>query len=64
MPPHDNTSTRRSLVGLHPTAEASAEWSVETHVRPQYPTQSDERPASYRKHISLLERPESGALSL
>jgi acetyl esterase/lipase len=38
MPPHDNTSTRRSLVGQHPTPEASAEWSVETHVRSHYPT--------------------------
>lgn len=33
-PPYDNTSTRRSLVGDHPTSEASAHWSVQTYVRP------------------------------
>ena len=37
-PPYDHTSARRSLVGSHPDAEASAEWSVETHVRSGCPS--------------------------
>ena len=32
QPPYDHTSTRRMLVGDHPSADASAEWSVQTHV--------------------------------
>ncbi|KQT61275.1 MULTISPECIES: alpha/beta hydrolase [unclassified Aureimonas] len=33
-PPFDGTSSRRQLIGLHPTPEAASAWSVETHVRP------------------------------
>ena len=31
-PPYDHTSTRRVLIGDHPDAQLSAEWSVQTHV--------------------------------
>lgn len=36
-PPYDHTSTRVQLVGRHPAPNESAEWSVETHVRPRCP---------------------------
>ena len=36
-PPYDHTSARRSLLGKHPSAAASAEWSVESHVGPHCP---------------------------
>ncbi len=43
--PYDDTSTRRSLVGRHPTEKATREWSVESHVRkdcpPVFLTQAD-----------------------
>ena len=49
-PPYDHTSTRRSLIGDHPDARASAEWSVETHVRsgcpPMFLTQAEDDPIS------------------
>jgi acetyl esterase/lipase len=32
-PPYDKTSTRRVLIGRHPSETARSEWSVETHVR-------------------------------
>lgn len=36
-PPYDHTSTRVELVGRHPDPGASADWSVETHVRSDCP---------------------------
>ncbi|MGV1756623.1 alpha/beta hydrolase [Rhizobium sp. A22-96] len=49
-PPYDHTSTRRSLIGSHPDAEASADWSVETHVRsgcpPVFLAQAEDDPIS------------------
>ncbi|MDR6189602.1 acetyl esterase/lipase [Agrobacterium pusense] len=36
--PYDDTSTRRSLVGRHPTDKATREWSVESHVRKDCPS--------------------------
>lgn len=49
-PPYDHTSTRRSLIGSHSDAEASAEWSVETHVRsgcpPVFLVQAEDDPIS------------------
>lgn len=36
-PPYDGTSSRRQLIGLHPTPQAASAWSVETHVRPGGP---------------------------
>ncbi|MCM2292246.1 alpha/beta hydrolase [Allorhizobium sp. BGMRC 0089] len=32
-PPYDHTSTRKQLIGSHPSAKETAEWSVETHVK-------------------------------
>lgn len=50
LPPYDHTSTRRMLVGAHPTPEASADWSVETHVRsncpPMFLVQAEDDPIS------------------
>lgn len=36
-PPYDHTSTRRALIGRHPSAEKSGEWSVQIHVRQDCP---------------------------
>lgn len=36
-PPYQHTSTRKQMLGEHPTAQTSAEWSVQTHVRPSSP---------------------------
>lgn len=36
-PPYDHTSSRRILIGKHPSPGVSAEWSVQTHVRRQCP---------------------------
>ncbi len=48
--PYDHTSARRSLVGTHPDAQASAQWSVETHVRsgcpPVFLVQAQDDPIS------------------
>lgn len=35
--PYDHTSSRRILIGKHPSPAESAEWSVQTHVRSQCP---------------------------
>jgi acetyl esterase/lipase len=49
-PPYDHTSTRVQLVGRHPDPGASAEWSVETHVRshcpPVFLAQAEDDPIS------------------
>ncbi|MFS8046530.1 alpha/beta hydrolase [Rhizobium sp. BR 314] len=49
-PPYDHTSARRSLVGTHPDAQASAQWSVETQVRsgcpPVFLVQAEDDPIS------------------
>lgn len=37
MPPYDQTHSRRSIVGLHPTEAESAAYSVERHVSAQTP---------------------------
>ncbi|MHC5308047.1 alpha/beta hydrolase [Bartonella sp. LJL80] len=36
-PPYDNTSTRKVLIGRHPTPQQSALWSVQTHVKRNFP---------------------------
>jgi acetyl esterase/lipase len=36
-PPYDQTSTRRSLVGPHPSLQQSKDWSVETWTNPSCP---------------------------
>jgi acetyl esterase/lipase len=49
-PPYDHTSTRRSLIGGDPAPGASAEWSVQTHVRsgcpPLFLVQAEDDPIS------------------
>ena len=50
QPPFDQTSTRRSLIGDHPSSRDSAEWSVQTHVTANCPpiflVQADDDPVS------------------
>ena len=57
-PPYDHTSARRSLVGSHPDAEASAEWSVETHVRSGCPSvflvQAEDDPISNPANMLIM----------
>ncbi|WP_375382942.1 alpha/beta hydrolase [uncultured Sphingomonas sp.] len=58
-PPYDHTSTRRILIGDHPTPAASAQWSVETHVRagcpPTFLVQAQDDPIS-DPHNTLIMR--------
>lgn len=37
LPPYERTATRIQMVGRHPSPAASADWSVETHVRSACP---------------------------
>ena len=57
-PPYDHTSARRSLVDSHPDAEASAEWSVETHVRSGCPSvflvQAEDDPISNPANMLIM----------
>jgi len=58
QPPYDKTSTRRSLVGDHPDAAATAEWSVETHVRagcpPMFLAQAEDDPISNPQNTLIM----------
>ncbi|WP_206093600.1 alpha/beta hydrolase [Pandoraea sp. ISTKB] len=60
LPPYDHTSTRRILVGNHPTKQESAEWSVETHVKhgcpPVFLTQADDDPISNPENTRIMKR--------
>ena len=60
QPPYDNTVSRRSLVGDHPTPDATAEWSVETHVRggcpPVFLVQADDDPIANPENTRIMER--------
>lgn len=60
MPPYDHTSTRRSLIGAHPTRSQSAEWSVETHVRsgcpPVFVVQAADDPVSNPANSAILQQ--------
>jgi acetyl esterase/lipase len=57
-PPYDHTSTRRSLIGDHPSASDSAQWSVETHVRsgcpPMFLVQASDDDASNPANTQIL----------
>ncbi|MCJ2126354.1 alpha/beta hydrolase [Methylobacterium sp. J-077] len=59
-PPYDLTSTRVQLVGRHPDPEASAEWSVETHVRSRCPpvflVQAEDDPVSDIANSRIMAR--------
>jgi acetyl esterase/lipase len=57
-PPYDQTSTRKQLVGKHPSAAESAEWSVETHVGahcpPMFLTQAEDDPISDPQNTVIM----------
>lgn len=57
-PPYDHTSTRRVLIGTHPDAAASSDWSVETHVRaacpPMFLVQAEDDPISDPHNTLIL----------
>jgi acetyl esterase/lipase len=57
-PPYDRTSTRRVLIGDHPTPQASAAWSVETYVGsdcpPVFLVQADDDPISNPKNTLIM----------
>jgi acetyl esterase/lipase len=59
-PPYDHTSTRIELIGNHPGPRASADWSVETHVRdrcpPMFLVQAQDDPISNIANTALLEQ--------
>jgi acetyl esterase/lipase len=58
--PYDQTNTRRMLVGDHPTAEAEAQWSVETHVTahcpPVFLVQAIDDPVSNPANTVIMEK--------
>lgn len=58
-PPYDHSSTRRELIGDHPTPQARAEWSVETHVRgdcpPMFLAQADDDEVADPANSRILE---------
>jgi acetyl esterase/lipase len=58
-PPYDHTSTRRVLIGKHPTAAMSAEWSVEDHVQAQCPpmflVQAKDDPISNPENTMIMQ---------
>lgn len=57
-PPYDDTSTRRSLIGRHPSPHDSAEWSVQTHVRrhcpPTFLVQAADDPISNLENTAIM----------
>jgi acetyl esterase/lipase len=57
-PPYDRTSTRRVLVGQHPSPKESADWSVETWIRPHTPSlfavQAQDDPIADPANIGIL----------
>jgi acetyl esterase/lipase len=59
-PPYNNTSTRRMLVGRHPSAALSAEWSVEDHVKPRCPpmflVQAKDDPISNSENTVIMQQ--------
>ncbi|WP_341535046.1 alpha/beta hydrolase [Acetobacter sacchari] len=58
-PPYDRTSTRRVLIGAHPTPEDSAMWSLETHIhrglRPFFLAQAADDQISNPANTAILE---------
>ncbi|KAB0573707.1 alpha/beta hydrolase [Brucella pituitosa] len=58
--PYDHTSTRRSLVGKHPSNEAVRQWSVESHVGKNCPsiflTQADDDKISNPANSRIMQR--------
>ncbi|TMV66758.1 alpha/beta hydrolase, partial [Thioclava sp. BHET1] len=58
-PPYDHTSSRKQLIGAHPSARQSAEWSVQTHVRRSDPAmflvQAADDPISNPANSAIME---------
>lgn len=58
QPPYDRTSTRRVLVGEHPSAADSAAWSVETwvgaHTPPLFAVQAQDDPIADPANLGIL----------
>ncbi|WBO20733.1 alpha/beta hydrolase [Sphingomonas abietis] len=58
-PPYDHTSSRIELVGKHPSPAASADWSVESHIRsgcpPMFLVQAQDDPISNIANTAILE---------
>ncbi|MET0748906.1 MAG: alpha/beta hydrolase [Rhizobium sp.] len=58
-PPYDHTSTKRVLLGRHPTDVESAEWSVQPHVRAHCPSmflvQAEDDPISDPHNTLIME---------
>lgn len=58
-PPYNHTSTRKVLIGNHPSAAASADWSVQTHVRSGFPAcflvQAQDDPISNPANTIIME---------
>jgi len=59
MPPFQNTSTRKVLIGHHPSPEEAAAWSVQTHITPAFPpcflVQAADDPISNPANSALME---------
>lgn len=59
MPPYDHTSTRKILVGDHPSRDLSAEWSVEDHVQahcpPVFLVQAKDDPISNPQNTVIMQ---------
>lgn len=58
QPPYDRTSTRRVLIGSHPSARESADWSVETWIGRQMPplfaVQAQDDPIADPANLTIL----------
>ena len=58
-PPYDRTSTKRVLIGRHPTDVESAEWSVQPHVHGRCPStflvQAEDDPISDPHNTLIME---------
>lgn len=60
LPPYDRTSTRKILIGDHPGASVSAQWSVQTHVQkhcaPMFLTQAADDPISDPQNTVIMKQ--------
>lgn len=58
-PPYDHTSTRKVLIGSHPSPALSSEWSVEDHVKARCPpvflAQAEDDPVSNPQNTLIMQ---------
>lgn len=58
-PPYDHTSTRKVLIGSHPSPALSSEWSVEDHVKARCPpvflAQAEDDPVSDPQNTLIMQ---------